>query len=183
MILSVRITLIFGLLTATCAVPLILYKPVFWPTALKFLIVISLIFYGVLLCLWSKTPVKKMVLPVLLVTCLGTWAETGTWFIIMGLGVFCWIRSGICFNDRLFRSRVLVAEIITIAAGAGYLLFWQPRLTYALPLVIWFFFLVQSLYFYIVLDNTVNLKKKDTDSFERARREIERILRTGRAGL
>ncbi len=181
MIKPVRITLIFGCLSAASVVPLLMYPTVIWLAPLKIHIVMNLALYGALLCLWSKTPVVSTVLPILLVTGVGVWPGAGSWFIVISLIVFCWIRSGICFNER--PTRAVLAEAATIIGGAGYLLFWQPGSAYALPVVIWFFFLVQSLYFFIILDGTIDSRKMDIDRFEQASREIERILKTNKARL
>lgn len=174
----VRTTLIFGLLSALCVVPLTNYLAIFtgWPTALNIYIAFNLILYSFLLCHWTPTHPISLVFPLVLVTGIALWPNSFTVFVLVALWVFAWIRSGICCDAN--PTRKVLAELITILGGAGYLLFWRPEAPLALPVAIWFFFLVQSLYFIIIPDRQEEQTAGNQDPFERARRAMERIFET-----
>lgn len=173
----IRVTLIFGLLSGLSMFPLAHFSTslVVWAVASKFLVLINLVFYGLLLCHWSRTAVASIAFPLLLATGVALWPDSSAAFIPVALGVFSWIRSGICFKG--LSVRIVFAEITTIACGAGYLLFWGAAAASVPAVSVWFFFLVQALYFYIVPDNITETKAAAlSDPFERARLETERIL-------
>ena len=177
----IPVTLIFGLLSGLSIFPLVHFATtlVGWAVALKFFVLINLTLYGFLLCLWSRKPIVSIAFPLLLVTGMALWPDSSSAFVPVVLGVFGWIRSAICFKE--LSIRIVLAEMVTIIGGAGFLLFWGPTFTSGLVLAIWFFFLVQTLYFYIVPDTRVdNLAARISDPFEHARLEMERILKSGR---
>ena len=177
----IPVTLIFGLLSGLSILPLIHFTTSLagWAVALKFFVLLNLAFYGFLLCLWSRKPIVSIAFPLMLVTGMAVWPDSSSAFVPVALGVFGWIRSGICFKGPSIR--IVLAEIITIIGGAGFLLFWGPTATSALVVAIWFFFLVQTLYFYIVPDKTIDKQGAGlSDPFEHARLETERILKSGR---
>jgi len=168
-------TLIFGLLSGfgIIAVGTFTMHLWAWPVVMKGFVLLNLILYSVLLCRWSKTPVTWIVFPLVLATASGLWSDSGVACLLPVLAIFSWIRSGICFNAMPLRSGL--GELITISAGSVFLLL-HPASSLSLFLAVWFFFLVQTLYFYIV---PVRVGKKmvvAADRFESAYREAERLL-------
>jgi hypothetical protein len=177
----IPVTVIFGLLSGLSIFPLVHFAASLagWTVALNFYVLINLTLYAFLLCLWSRKAVISIAFPLLLVTAMALWPDSSSAFVPVALGVFGWIRSAICFKE--LSVRIVLAEIVTIIGGAGFLLFWTPTAASGLALAIWFFFLVQTLYFYIVPDKAIDRPAAGlSDPFEHARLETERILKSGR---
>lgn len=174
----IRTTLIFGLLSAICVIPLTHFPTILWgwPVALKCFILANLILYSFLLCRWSNTSIVSIAFPLLLATGMALHPGTYSGFMLVILGVFGWIRSAICFNEMPVRS--LIAEFITLGGGAIFLVFWWPEPTMVLSVAIWLFFLFQTLYFFIVPPSTENPISVVSDPFEQASREMERLFKT-----
>ncbi len=173
----IRTTVIFGLISAILAVPLA-YLPINFDElslASRAYLFTNLIFYTGLLCHWSKTPLPAILFPSILLLGLVVWPPVQTGFLLVSLIVFSWIRSGICFKEN--STRAILAEIITLIGGFCFVLFCLPNSILALPLAIWLFYLIQTLYFYIVPNITEdNIEQLPSDSFEQARAEMERLL-------
>lgn len=176
----VRTTLLFGLCSAILAVPVTSFLTIFlaWSMALNIFVALNLVLYSFLLCRWTATRPLSLAFPLLLATGIALWPESSTAFLLAALWLFVWIRSGACIQAMVIRK--IHAELITVLGGAGFLLFWSSDAPLALPVVTWFFFLVQSLYFIIIPDTQQREKNDDPDQFELARREMERIFRAGK---
>jgi len=173
----IRTTLFFVLLSALCFIPFsqVLTSSLGWLLANKLFLLLNIFLYSVLLCRWSRTSLAAIMFPLLLLSGVALWPHTNTGFILVALAVFSWIRSGVCFKSVPIRA--MIAEITTIVAGVGFMLFWWPNSTLAQPLAIWLFFLIQTLYFYIVPGITKQCPDSVTkDSFEKTCREMERLL-------
>ena len=168
-------TLLFGLLSglgviAAGTFTLHLWA---WPLAIKGFVLLNLILYCLLLCRLSKTPITWIVFPLVLAIVIGLWCDSGAACLLPVLAIFSWIRSGICFNEMPLRSGL--GELITISAGSVFLLV-QPGSSLSLFLAVWFFFLVQTLYFYVVPVRVGTKVVVTADRFEYAYREAERLL-------
>lgn len=174
----IRTTLIFGILSALSVIPLTHYPSIFWgwPLALKSFVLINLMLYSILLCRWSNVRIVSILFPISLLTAMVLWPFSCSGFILVSLGVLGWIRSGICFKE--LSIRIVLAELITIVGGAGFLMLWQPGSTIAIAVAIWFFFLVQTIYFFIIPCRVDTPGEGRADPFEQASREMERILNT-----
>lgn len=174
----IRTTLIFGILSALSVIPLTHSPGILWgwPVALKFFVLINLTLYGILLCRWSKVRITSIAFPITLLTGLVLWPISCSGFVLVTLGVLGWIRSGICFKE--LSIRIVLAELITIVGGAGFFMFWQPGATIVIPVSIWFFFLVQTIYFFIIPCRLETPGEGRADPFEQASREMERILKS-----
>ncbi len=173
----IRATVIFGILSACCVLPFAyLLEPYWgWTTAHKIFFSLSLGLYTLLLCRWSKTDILAILFPVLLMTGLAMIPALQISFILVALCIFGWIRSGICFSNTPLRA--VVGEVITVTGGAGFIFFWWSNSSLVFPLAIWFFFLVQTLYFFIVpLSRTGDETQQSTDPFEQACWDMERIF-------
>ena len=174
---QIRTTLVFGLLSAVSVIPLTHYPAILWgwSVAIKLFVLINLMLYSMLLCRWSNTSIISIVFPLLLAAAMALLSNTYSSFILVSLGVFSWIRSGMCFKEMPIRA--VFAEFITISGGAGFLLFWWPEPTLVLPVAIWSFFLFQTLYFFIIPYRIENPTAIVSDPFEQASRELERLLK------
>ena len=178
----IRTTLIFGILSAVSVIPLPHYASILWgwPVAIKTFVLINLTLYSSLLCRWSNARIVSIIFPLSLLTGMVLWPLTCSGFVLASLAVLGWVRSGICFKERSIR--IVLAELITIVGGAGFLVFWQPGSTNVLPVAIWFFFLVQTIYFYIIPCKVEIPGEGRADPFEQASRDMERILKTSPVG-
>jgi hypothetical protein len=128
-----------------------------------------------LLARWSRKPKVALVSPLTLLLGSALWTGIFGTFLFMALGGLSWIRSGICFNHTPFRT--LVAETITIFGGAGLVAALNPDTAVTWSLSIWLFFLIQSLYFFLVPSPAALRKKNPSDDpFDHACRNVRRIL-------
>ena len=102
----VRTTLVYGLICALIAMPAtiglagivggsIAYKLVLWTILLG---------YSLLLARWSGKRPVVLLFPLILLLGTAVWPRIDAVFFFMGLGVLCWLRSGICFNGFPFRA-------------------------------------------------------------------------------
>lgn len=173
----VRTTLVFGLLSGLAMVPVLWYQRVSgaWPTALELAIWANLAIYSVLLCRWSRTRIAAILIPLVLLLGVAFWPRTHTGFLLMAMGIFSWIRSGICFKNTPLRA--LTAELITVLGGSVLVAFWWPQSITSWALAVWLFFLVQSVYFFILPSNAYpGERHANSDPFDQALREAERVL-------
>lgn len=173
----VRTTLVFGLLSALTIMPVLWYRDAYraWPMALELAIWLNLAVYAVLLCRWSRTRLAAVLFPLALLLGVALWPRTHTGFLLMTLGILSWIRSGICYRGRPLRA--LTAELVTVLGGSMLVALWWPRSVIAWALAVWLFFLVQSVYFFILPGNVSGREAPHkADPFEQARKEAERVL-------
>lgn len=177
----VRTTIIFGIVSACCVLPFIyLLNPYLgWVTTHKIFLSMSLGLYTLLLCRWSKTESIAILFPLLLMMGIAAIPSLQIGFILAALCIFSWIRSGICFRNTPLRA--VAGEIITVTGGAGFIFFWWSHSSLVFPLAIWFFFLVQTLYFFIVPQSSVACRlQQSADPFEQASRDMERLFENSR---
>ena len=131
--------------------------------------------YAALLARWSRTRRLDLAFPLALLLGAAFWPHAYTGYYLLALGVFSWIRSGICFNTNPLRA--MTAELITMAGCAAWVAFWSPRSALAWALAVWLFFLVQTLYFFIVpLQVEPDVGLQSVDPFERAWKAARRFL-------
>ncbi len=177
----VRTTLTLGILSAICVIPFtqiaIFYMG--WPMTYKLFILVNLGIYSILLCRWSNTDIITILFPSLLLLGLAIWPDTYFGFTLVALVVLAWIRSGICYKKSPMRG--VIAEIITMG-GTGFILFWWPSSSLAQPLAVWLFFLVQSLYFFIIPETINQTTTFSTDPFEQTSKELARLLESNSVG-
>lgn len=173
----IRNTIVFGLSSGMGVVLALALCPQIWgwPMALKMILTITLVGYTLLLCSWSDTRWIRIFYPLLLVMGAALWPAGLLGFLLIGLSVLSWIRSGICYPEPLLRT--LAGEVIVITGGAVFLLLWPPLSALAAGLACWLFFLVQSLYFFFLPDASgQDTKQNPPDSFEQISREMERLI-------
>jgi len=187
MMKPIRTTLIFGIISCLAIIPLSFVSNLHWQGAVTFKLffLLNLILYSVFLCRWSNTRLISVFFPLLLVTGVALWPNSSTGFILAALAVLSWIRSGICFKHVPLRA--FIAEVLTITGGAGYYILWRPDSPVTLALALWLFFLVQTLYFFIVpivplprIRETANAAGGGSvDAFEQASQDMKRVLMDG----
>ncbi|MDA8140343.1 MAG: hypothetical protein M0036_16975 [Desulfobacteraceae bacterium] len=173
----VRTTIVFGLVSAVLIFPVVEVFTNRWGWSLSFKVTLwaDLAVYAALLARWSGRSPSAIVFPLLILlgTALWPWSYAG--FFLLGLGTLSWIRSGICFKAPPLR--LIFAETVTMAGGAGLVAAMGPSAPLSWSLALWLFFLVQTLYFFIMPGLA---EKSNTgacgDAFEAASREAEKIL-------
>jgi hypothetical protein len=169
-------TILFGLVCAISFVPasVALSFLFSWPTAFRFILWFYLVLYGVLLTKWSNTRFVSLLFPLLLVLFFVFWGGSSTSFLLLALGVFSWIRSGICFQQPL--PRMLGIELVTTLGGGAFVAHLAPHSPATWAMGVWMFFLIQSLYFVFVRDAQDEAGDVCLDPFEEARRRAEEVL-------
>ena len=172
----VRTTLVFGAISALAVMPLaaVLAGLIGWSTAVKLMLWADLSVYALLLARWSGKGPLPVLFPLALLLGAAWWPASGSAFLFLGLGALSWIRSGICFTGAPLRA--VAAEIITAAGGAGLVALLAPGSTIAWAVGIWLFFLMQSLYFFLVPAAAPAAVRPAADPFVQAHREALRVL-------
>jgi hypothetical protein len=173
----VRTTLVYGLSCALAAMPAALGLAAYvgGSIALKLVLWTILSGYSLLLARWSGRHPAVLLFPLILLLGTAVWTGIGSVFFFLGLGVLCWLRSGICFNG--FPLRAMIAETLTAGGGAALVVLLKPGSAVTWAVSIWLFFLVQALYFFIVPHRGPKTNdRQNADPFDRAQRGAQRIL-------
>jgi hypothetical protein len=146
----VRTTIVYAVLSGLVVVPVAsaLSIYLYWPMAFKLMLWADLALYGVLLARICGVRLLPLLFPLAVLLGSALWPRTYSGFFILALGVFAWMRSGICFQGAPLRA--LSAEVLTLGGAAGLLLLFGGHSSVAWALTICLFFLIQSLYFFIV---------------------------------
>ena len=172
----VRATILLGMISGLALLPLS-YGFMWswrWPLILHSFVLIVFLAYSLMLGRWSQTAPSKLFFPLLVgIALVVLFASDWRGLIILAV-LLGWIRSGICYQGFWFKK--IVAELMSISIGVGYLIHWQPSTPAALALAAWFFFLVQALYFYVLGEYAPVRKKICNDRFEQAYQKLERIV-------
>lgn len=176
----VRTTLVYALLSAVAVMPAdwIFAGPLGWSLGFKLALWLDLCAYALLLARWSGQGPGAIGFPLAVLLGAVVWPGVYTGFFFLGLGVLSWIRSGICFGAAPLRAAC--AEIVLVAGGAGLVALLNPGSTIAWAVGIWLFFLVQSLYFFVVptAGPQSDMLNRE-DAFEQAYRNARRVLDEG----
>lgn len=173
----VRTTVIFALISGAMVVPLtLLLSPYLqWPTAFKIVLWADVALYGLLLARWGRAPMPALFFPMLILLCSALWPGTYHGFLFLSLGVLAWMRSGICFQYAAVRT--LMAEAMTVFGSVAILIIFGAYTPFGWALNICLFFLVQSLYFFIVpLRPGGSDEQAIEDRFEIAAGEAAKIM-------
>jgi hypothetical protein len=174
---AVRTTVVYALASGFLVVPLamLLSRYLYWPGALKLVLWADLAVYGVLMARWSGVRLLSVLFPLLILLGAALWPGTHGGFFILALGIFSWLRSGVCFKTAPVRA--LMAEVLTMVGGAGLLLLIGSHSYGAWALNICLFFLVQSLYFFMVpWQSGRQHQPAAADPFEQAVADAEKVL-------
>ena len=173
----VRTTIFFGLICALAFIPLnmALRYVFFRPETLFIIVWIYLGAYSLLLARWSKTRLRLLAFPLLLLLAAACMIHSLTIFIFISLGVLSWIRSRICFPKSFFR--LLFAEPLFCMAGGLLSCLFTPASIPAWAMGIWMFFLIQALYF-VFFEDAVQRGEDNimADPFESAMAAAKTIL-------
>lgn len=173
----IRSTVVYALVSGFSVIPLALLLSIYlyWSTALKLALWADIAIYGVLMARWSGTRLLSVVFPLAILLGTALWPGTYSGFIILALGIFSWMRSGVCFHGAPMRA--LMAEVITVVGAAAMLLLIGSHSYAAWALNICLFFLVQSLYFFIVPAHRRPFETgTPVDPFEQAVTEAKKVL-------
>lgn len=176
----IRTTVIFGLISTLLILPVagLLTRHWGWPAAYKLTLWADLALYTLLMVRWSESRWTPALFPlaILLGAALWPWRDAG--FFLLGLGIFSWIRSGICFKAPPLR--LITAELATVGGGAALVAVMGPISPLSSALTPWLFFLVQALYFFFVPGFAAGTAdSRQPDPFEAAVQEAEKLLAQG----
>jgi hypothetical protein len=173
----IRTTIVYALASGAIVVPaaMLLSTYLYWPTAIKLVLWADLVLYGVLMARWSGARMLSVFFPLAILLGAALWPKAYIGFFILALGVFSWIRSGLCFQATPLRA--LMAEVITMIGAAAVLVFLDGHSPVAWALNICLFFLIQSLYFFIVPVHRASPDFQNAkDPFERAAEQAKKVL-------
>jgi hypothetical protein len=173
----VRTTIVYAVLSGLMVVPVakVLSIYLYWPTAFKLMLWADLALYGVLMARWSGVRLLPLLFPLAILLGSALWPRTYSSFFILALGVFAWIRSGLCFQGAPLRA--LSAEVFTLGGAAGLLLVFGGHSSMAWALTICLFFLIQSIYYFIVpTRRSISKTRSRKDPFEQAVEEAKKVL-------
>ncbi|MGD9054849.1 MAG: hypothetical protein PVG40_08275 [Desulfobacterales bacterium] len=173
----IRTTMIWGLLSALIYFPAsaFLHSLLPWPLGDQLLLWALLAVYGLMLSRWAFKPFSAVALPLILLLIAALFINSPATFTYVALGIFGWIRSGICFRRKPVAIR-LIAEI-GLGVGAGLAMSAVVlTATVSAALGIWLLFLIQTLYFVIFEYRQEPTNRLEVDPFERARMAAEQIL-------
>ncbi|MGD9330504.1 MAG: hypothetical protein PVJ53_04280 [Desulfobacterales bacterium] len=145
-----------------------------WPAIASAIIWLTMATYAVALARWSGRGPVAIVFPLLVLGAIGMDLSPSGWTLILALAMLSWIRSGICYPGPVLRS--LLREFILCGGPGLIILLWGPSTSLSWALGIWFFSLVQALFFILFEAETPSRDEPLPDSFERAARRIESLL-------
>jgi hypothetical protein len=143
--------------------------------ALKLALWADIAVYGALMARWSGSPALSVAFPLAVLLATALWPGAYSGYFILALGIFSWLRSGVCFHGAPMRA--LLAETVTVAGAAAMLWLIGSTSYAAWALNICLFFLIQSLYFFIVPLHGKRIKAgASADPFEQAVAAANKIL-------
>jgi hypothetical protein len=160
-------TIIYGLLAGASFIPMVMVMSslVTWTAAFRLSIWFILAGYLVVLTRWGRVPLLSLFFPLLLLLFLVFWGETHSAFFFLALGSLL---------------KALVTESALCLGAGALVVFFAPHSTITWGIVVWMFFLVQSIYFVVFADFGEKQEEQvDLDPFHQARTRAERILSAG----
>ena len=173
----VRTTIVFALVSGLYMVPIVALQSRYglWPDAIKLALWADMAVYSILLSRWSGMRLWPLAIPLTFLLGAALWPTVDWGFFILAIGIFSWIRSGICTNCKALRG--LLAEGITVTAAVLLLVLLGGNSPLAWGLNVCLFFLVQSLYFFMVpFANKASVQTSAKDPFDQAIDEAQRII-------
>jgi hypothetical protein len=174
---TVRTTIVYAVLSGFVVVPAASALSIYlsWPMAFKLTLWADLALFAVLMARWSGVRLPLLLFPLTILLGSALWPRAFSGFFILALGVFAWMRSGICFQGAPLRA--LTAEVLTLGGAAGLLLLFGGHSKVAWALTISLFFLIQSIYFFIVPTQQSKSKTgRVKDPFEKAVEAAQKVL-------
>jgi hypothetical protein len=173
----IRSTMVWGLLGAIMYLPtgIFLHSLLPWPLGDQLFLWALLAVYGLMLSRWAFKPFSAVALPIILLLIAALFINSTATFTCVALGIFGWMRSGICFRHKSVAIRF--AAEIGLGVGAGLAMSAVVlTATVSAALGIWLLFLIQTLYFVIFEYRQEPTNRLDVDPFDRARMAAEQIL-------
>ena len=173
----IRSTIVWGLLGGLVYLPLSvpINSMMPWPQGYQLLLWALLAGYGILLSRWASKPLSSVALPLILLLLAALFIQSTPAFLFVTLGIWSWMRSGICFNRTPVFKR-WIAEIglglgagLSVSAAGSAVIISQA-------LSVWLFFLIQALYFVVFEYKEEPMTGVEVDPFERAKMAAEQIL-------
>jgi len=170
-------TIFFGLVCGLAFIPMNMGLGYIVPWSGAFCLILwsYLAVYGFLLTRWGRKRPSTIGFPLLLLF-FAIFIIRSNWsFLLLALGIFSWIRSGICFQTSFWKR--LGAEILLCSGGIALVACFTSYSMFTWAMGIWMFFLVQALYF-VLLENVEGAEDETmvTDPFEKASMKAEKIL-------
>jgi hypothetical protein len=145
-------------------------------TMLNLALFLCLAAYAALLARMSRTSIRALAGPFLLLAAVLAVATSAGGFALPAAAGLAWIRSAICFRGPL--ARRLVAETLAAAAGLAVCAGLRPPSVTGWVLAVWMFFLIQALYFIIVeAPPAARGEPPARDPHETMRRRAQALLR------
>ncbi len=174
----IRATLVYGVVSGLAVMPVAgwLAGPLGGSAAFRLTLWADLLIYAVMLSRWGGIGAVNLLIPMLLLLGAALWPAIHGGFFFLGLGILSWVRSGICFRGAPLRAAA--AEIVCTAGGAALVAVFSPTGAVTWAVGIWLFFLMQSLYFFVVPVDAgpADAAASGEDPFEAACREARRLL-------
>ena len=141
-------------------------------TAFRIILWTYLATYGLCLTRWGGKRPLSIFFPLLLLLTFVFIVTSNSAFLLLGLVIFSWIRSGVCFQQPA--RTMLGAELLLSLGGAVLVAWFSPHSTFAWALGILMFFLVQAIYF--VIFESSDEEQAEMDPFEEAMIRAEKII-------
>lgn len=170
-------TIGFGIIAGMAFIPLtiIVSRIISWPAPFTLVIWGYLALYCGFLAGWQQNQLIRMVIPLSLLLGGAVYDVPVHLFMMIGLGVLAWIRSGICADGLGIRG--ILTELITTVGGALLVAWFTPNYSPSWAMGTLLFFLVQALYFPLMgIRDASSETRAPGDPFETARKEAEKIL-------
>jgi hypothetical protein len=172
-----RSTIVIGLISGIGYIPFSLFCNSFMPEALAFRCMIwsNLVLYTCFLTRWGKQKYSSVTFPLVIPGIFLFIENPITTYLILCLGILSWIRSGICFQGKVYKK---IGIEILICGGSGILIIWSaPLSSISWAMGTWLFYLIQSLYFLFQSNADINpVEEPEIDPFRQASVQAERIL-------
>jgi hypothetical protein len=130
--------------------------------------------YGAMMARWSAKRLWSLLFPLLLLLGAILWVDSPRSFLLLALGVFSWLRSGICCEKKTMA--VICAELVLVSGGALLIFGLAPQAPLGRALGVWLFFLIQTLYWVLFEPGGQEAESACADSFEQARRGAQKIV-------
>lgn len=170
----IRNTIVFGFAFGLVFIPLhlLLGYIVEGATAFRVILWAYLATYGFFLTRWGEKRPLSIFFPLLLFLILALIVNSNNAFMLLGLVIFSWIRSGVCFQRSL--TKMLGPELLLSLGGAVLVTWFGPHSAFTWSLGILMFFLVQSIYF-VIFENS-DEEAIEMDPFEEAMMRAKKII-------
>ena len=172
-------TILYGLLGAAVFVPSVMTMgwALKWPLPFNLTVWWLLAGYSLILGRMGGAGLKPAVAPLAALLAAALIINDRSVILAIHLAGLIWLRSGLLRPGGVLVK--IAAEILTACGGAAIVAWFNPATPMSMALSVWLFFLIQSLYFFMVggVEEGPNRKNAfQADPFEQARRRAEAVL-------